>query len=652
MSAFAETVDMFLSRLRSVASDWLWSVAYCLMAALAMGYAWGYRGTVGHEYGAMVPGAILGLMLCLGSGRLDWHRRSAVVGLFAAVGWSWGGSLSYMEQTFYALSDSAPDVVYAFAVIFLLGALWAGCGGALLGLGLTERRSELESLTRAFIAVCTAYLAAFIYLSVFPEHRQSYLTFTVKHLHNGDWLAATLTLVASSLYWIASPRDRKATALFVWGAVAWWLGYGLMTFVGGLRLAPLHRSESWGGVLGVLVALIIYLVRRKNRAALMLCFCGCLGGGFAFVLAVFLHNALWLRWGVFADIEPAIPYWVCAEVTFGFLMGLFMAMATLRLLRGGIAPAVDDGDRAPLDAFSVFAVTIALFWINSRRHLDRILKLAPGQPDYPFLGIPTGGWYVLLGILLSLSAMFLLWRYRRGDRGWAPQSAFGKGAAIVMLLLWGTIAAQLLEGPPTRREFLHHLVRWLPATLATCLLVSFTPRAERTAALLQSWTPSTDPRWRVGVPFVVGCVLMLAVVPGIGMLNVQLQQGPAEGRSRLRFGPQAYWRQADKLQGTWNVIGLARSPDSSELSTEDLPIQSIEFDANRNATALLANGDTETSHRWFLHNQYIWLHWFAKFSGHPNQQQVPLDFVDNRIYVALPSGSEQQGDLVLERVDD
>ena len=80
-----------------------WYVMYCALAATAMAYGWGYRGTVGHEAGAMVPGALLGLMLCLGSRRLDWHRRAAVTGLFAAVGWAWGGSISYMEQTFSGL---------------------------------------------------------------------------------------------------------------------------------------------------------------------------------------------------------------------------------------------------------------------------------------------------------------------------------------------------------------------------------------------------------------------------------------------------------------------------------------------------------------------------------------------------------------------
>jgi len=112
------------------------SVVVSALASSAMAYGWGYRGIVGHEGGAMVPGAMLGMALCLGSGRPDWYRRAAVAGLLGAVGWAWGGSLSYMEHTLYAVSDSFPDVLYGYTMLFFLGALWAGIGGGVLGLAI------------------------------------------------------------------------------------------------------------------------------------------------------------------------------------------------------------------------------------------------------------------------------------------------------------------------------------------------------------------------------------------------------------------------------------------------------------------------------------------------------------------------------------
>ena len=95
---------------------------------------------------AMAAGAMLGMAVCLGSRRPDWQRRAAVAGLFGAVGWAWGGSFSYMEQTFYTVTDSFPDVLYGYSCLFLLGALWAGIGGAILGLAFTLPRGSYATL--------------------------------------------------------------------------------------------------------------------------------------------------------------------------------------------------------------------------------------------------------------------------------------------------------------------------------------------------------------------------------------------------------------------------------------------------------------------------------------------------------------------------
>jgi hypothetical protein len=102
------------------------------------------------------------------------------------------------------------------------------------------------------------------------------------------------------------------------GAAAWWLGYLALTKFGGLRLAPLHRSEGWGGLVGILAVLLIYLKRRHNRAALILCLYGVLGGGLAFPLAVFLRHPITIHWGPF---RGNWPQWRFAECQFWLLHG-------------------------------------------------------------------------------------------------------------------------------------------------------------------------------------------------------------------------------------------------------------------------------------------------------------------------------------------
>ncbi len=622
-------------------------IRFAALVAVLMAYGWGYRGTVGHEAGAMVPGALLGLAVCVGSGRLDWQRRAAVAGLFAAVGWAWGGSISYMEQTFYVQSNSFPDVYYGYVMLFFIGALWAGCGGAILGLALTESRSELHALTRPFLAICSVFLLVYFHFFFWSEQREAYETFTVLHFHDGDWLAATLTLVTSAIYWIVRPRDRRGAALFFWAAVAWWIGYGLLTKWGGLRLAPLHRSESWGGVLGVLVTLMVALARRKNRAALMLCWYGCLGGGLSFALAVMIYHPLVLRWGPFQEVHVRLPAWRMAEVSFGFFMGLSLAFGTLRLLRGGLAPPKEDRDRVPLDTLAVLMILVALGWANFRRHFARVLAQSAGTAT--LLGLPAEAWYILVGALVTLPVLLILFRYRHGDRSLVPPSAYGKGVMVALLLIWVTVTAQLLDGYPSRDSILANLCLWLPAAIAACLLVGFTANVGQVVDPIDACTSRSGLQWRVGKRF----VLLAASVPVLLLcctgLSLAIGEGPPGTRGRLRFGPNAYWRQTARLQGTWRAVGWSNQAEDGEVRPEGLPLLQLEFDTSRNVVATLPSGERIAAHRWFLKNQYIWLQWYGKGGKQEQRGEVPLQFHEGRLYISWPPHQPGTDELVFER---
>ena len=595
----------------------------------------------------MVPGALLGLALCLGSGRLDWYRRSAVVGLFAAVGWAWGGSISYMEHTFYIQSDSFPDVLYGYAAIFFIGALWAGCGGAILGLSLTQPRSELERFARPFAVVGTVFLAIYLCFLFMPEQREAYNTLTVLHFHDGDWLSATLFLVISAIYWVVVPKDRKETALLFWAAVAWWIGYGLLTKIGGLRLAPMHRSESWGGVLGVLVALTVYLYRKQNRAALMLCLYGVVGGGLAYVLAVFIHHPWILRWGPFANNKS--PIWSFAEGAFGFFMGIALALGALRLIRGGLAAPDEDTNRATLDVFAVFVMLVALPWMNFRRHAVRLIRSMDGLGEAEYLGLGLGGWYLLFFAILTTPLLYCLYRYLRGDRQLAPQSSFGKGLVIALVLMWMTIVGQFFDMYPTRAALGWNLIRWIPALMATCLFVGFSGSSNRAVEVSGKGVSASDSRWRLGIPFVIVSLLSPVFILGTATLSVSMQDDSYSTHGRKRFGPEAYWRQTARLHGTWASVGFAKSLGDPPAEADGLPLASLSFDPYRNVTATLVSGEEEKLHRWFLKNQYTWLRWYGKAGDHPERAETPLQFEENRLYITWPPHTGSEGYLVLER---
>lgn len=627
------------------------TLPYCALAGLIMAYGWGYRGTVGHEAGAMVPGAMLGLALALGSGRTDWHRRSAVVGLFAAAGFAWGGSLSYMEQTLYALSDSFPDVLFGYTMLVFLGGIWAGIGGGAIGLALTEPRSELEKYARLFTLTAAVFLLVYLYLFFNTDHRENLETFTVRHFHDGDWLPALLVLILSGFYWAARPKDRSATLLFLTGAAAWWIGYLVLTKFGGLRLGPLHRSESWGGVLGILVALIIHLHRRHNRAAVMTALYGILGGGIGFAAAVFLRHPLAVQWGPIAAWPP-MPQWRIAEDLFGLFMGVALALGSLRLLRGGLRRPSEDVPRAPLDVYSVFAILIGLLWVNFRRHFAPSLALYESERGGAMLGLPLWGWYVVGGAFATAPVLLGLRLYLRGDRTLVPATAYGKGSAIALVLAAATVVGYNFHETPRLSSMVGHLVLWVPAFLACCLIVQLSPGAERADPPSgEAAIGPDDPSWRPGRGYWMlwGAtpIFLLAITAG----SLAMQEGPHE-MGRKRFGPDAYWRQTARLVGEWRAIGLAQSLGGPTPEGHSPPVVTMEFDSYRNVSIGLPSGErVENSHRWFLKNQYNWLHWHSKAEGHPERAEVPLQFREGRLYIAWPPDRQDEGYLVLERVE-
>jgi len=117
-----------------------------LLVALSLSIGWGIRGNFGHNEGAMIPGALAGIAACLVSGREDWRRRAAYFGMFGAMGWWFGGSISYMQVVSYTHSGHAPSQLYGFAALWLIGFLWGAFGGAFTAMPAVATRKWLTDL--------------------------------------------------------------------------------------------------------------------------------------------------------------------------------------------------------------------------------------------------------------------------------------------------------------------------------------------------------------------------------------------------------------------------------------------------------------------------------------------------------------------------
>ena len=144
-----------------------------LIVAIALSIGWGIRGNYGHETGAMLPGALAAIAVCVLSGREDWRRRVAYFAFFGALGWGFGGSISYMQVISYThsayfepshefefLHDSP---LYGFYCLFAMGFLWAAVGGASTALPASLDQKRLTDLVYSFLPLFGIWVVLFLF---------------------------------------------------------------------------------------------------------------------------------------------------------------------------------------------------------------------------------------------------------------------------------------------------------------------------------------------------------------------------------------------------------------------------------------------------------------------------------------------------------
>ncbi|HET6323460.1 MAG TPA: hypothetical protein VFG04_02075 [Planctomycetaceae bacterium] len=147
----------------------LWAPLALLSIGLSLSIGWGIRGNYGHETGAMLPGALAAIAICLLSNREDWRERVAYFALFGALGWGLGGSMTYMQVIAYAHSGHAPSQYYGFFALFVIGFLWAALGAAGTALPAVLDRRRLCDFFRPLTVVLS--LLALLYLVEDPAAR-------------------------------------------------------------------------------------------------------------------------------------------------------------------------------------------------------------------------------------------------------------------------------------------------------------------------------------------------------------------------------------------------------------------------------------------------------------------------------------------------
>ena len=494
------------------------------LAGLAMSVGWGFRGDYGHEAGATVPGALLGLAISLGSGRQDWWRRATIMALCGAVGWAFGGQMSYGRVVGYTASASFPDVLYGYASLFLIGALWAGIGSAILALSVTQSRSYLERFAGPLVMLWLVWLGLDM-LGLTDRLSDKW------SLHDTDWVAASSALAVAMLYALARPGSWSACGLIATLAIGWWAGYLLLTVLLGLHMTP-PRSDNWSGCVGLFVALLVYLLRRHDRAAVKMAVFGFFAGGIGFAVGDFVNMLGRAGWGAIGRYEllHGLDYWKWMEQLFGLVMGLGVAIGFLGRLRTRLAPAEEDQPSGWLNTVAAVFLLVVMMWSNLAKNLSTWAQ-TQHIPE-TFFSLETRWWFLAVSGLLAVVALLAIVRHRGAALRFVPSASVGRAQLLFLLILWVAILGAFTQALPRVADkgvFFVHTTFWITGGLCSLLLLylSVDPWWHPAAAL-----GSDDVFWNVRLKHGLSSLLVPLLLLALAYLTVSAHTDPLSGSHR------------------------------------------------------------------------------------------------------------------------
>ncbi|WP_165229086.1 hypothetical protein [Aquisphaera insulae] len=390
--------------------------------ALALSIGWGIRGNFGHEYGAMLPGALAAMAAVLLSGRRDWLPAIPFFAMFGALGWSFGGSISYMQVIGYTHSGHSLSVLYGFANLFVIGFLWAAPGGAGTALTAVAGPSRVAGL---FMPLGAVFLAWWLQgVAIEPALRGLGVGL---NWYDTDWLAATLALVAAGMVVAIRLRVDAGTSLVIHMAAGWWAGLALLVLLLGLRMTP-PRGDNWAGCTGMVAGILIYCLRtglpEVARATIVT---GVIGGiGFA---AASMLKLVEVTSGYTTNWHSVL------EQTTGFFNGIAIALAMRGLARR--VGRLPDGEQEPsvrrTRPLAVAFVLLMIPYLNLRKNVPDWTRVK-SVPEVLY-GIPAWLWFDLAFVVVAAGLAVLLARHARRPLAVVPTSPLGAGQGLFLLLL-------------------------------------------------------------------------------------------------------------------------------------------------------------------------------------------------------------------------
>ncbi|MGO9257362.1 MAG: hypothetical protein ACLQU1_13795 [Bryobacteraceae bacterium] len=414
-----------------------------LLTGLSVSIGWGVRGQFGHEYGAALAGALGGMTVALLGGRQDWLPRIPYFAFLGAVGFAFGGAMSYMKTVAYIHSSDSATVLYGFACLFLLGGLWAAPAGAGLGLAACLDR---EQLTRLFIPVSAIFLA----WHFSDTFRGPYRTLPlVRYLGDYGFTGLIALAVVALMVLIRPSNWGDGAFLIVCMAVGSWIGHLLLITLLRLDMNP-PRGDTWASNAGLVAGILFFSWRRRLGGVAFATLGGLLLGGMGFALGGAV-KLLVMSSGYDTNWHSIL------EQSQGFFLGIALAI-TMGILAAR-TPALADQTpvRRWTEVFSVVFVLWLLPYLNLRRSPGEwVNEIAGLKPEIYGIRINGDfvfsrgflGWFDMVFLAIAIAMIFLLALHLRRPLPLIPTSWMGKGQLFYLVFLWTTVTINFMDVLP------------------------------------------------------------------------------------------------------------------------------------------------------------------------------------------------------------
>ena len=506
-----------------------------LLGALSLSIGWGIRGNFGHEYGAALPGVLASLAVILASNRPDWYAHAPYVAMFGALGWSFGGSMSYMQVIGYTHSGHPLTTLYGYANLFTIGFLWAslGGGGAVLPLLITNKQ-----LTLLFAPILTAVagwsLQAVLVDWFFQKHRMRRQESPL-YWNDTDWVAALVAIASALLIAIVRGGFDIGTWLVLDLALGWFLAFLILVNVFKLRMTP-PRGDNWAGCVGLTAGFLLFAWHHNLNGVIFVTLLTGIFGGLAFSGGQMI-KLLWIKTGWQTNWHSVM------EQTQGFIFGLgfTITLGAFAFIAPSVATDPLPSWTLPLALAFVF---IGINYLNHRKssltwveHVQTLTERPLGLPVAGWLRQSQGwfGWIELFYLAITLVLCYTLYHHKTHPIALIPDTALGKGQLLYLIFLWGIIVINFKRAIVTFAP--HRLITEGLVTLnaIVCTFLVLTLLSNPLSIHSGSVTPWIEQSFWIG--FFVSAILLL-VFFALTFVLFGKQHIPNAGL-HIRFGPNA-----------------------------------------------------------------------------------------------------------------